>query len=489
MLGGFDGCGLKSTAKNLCFYRGAERSDLMIIGEAPGREEDLEGKPFVGRAGQLLDKMLGAIGMSEADVHITNIVYWRPPGNRTPTPQEALACRPFLERQMALVGPKVVLALGGAAAKHLFDVADGIMRIRGKWREIDMGGHQGAGHGDAAPRLPLAHAGRQGHGVARPARRQGGAEVTRTEAKNAMAKIDESFEFKPLRIATLTVSDTREKATDKSGDVLEAMIGEAGHTLAKREIVTDDRTAIRAKVESWIADASIDVVITTGGTGFTGRDVTPDAVKPLFEKEIEGFSVDLPHALVPERRDVDHPVARLRRHCQRHLHLLSAGVARSLQGRVERHPQVAARQPPPALQSRRYHAAPERDARLSAAPRSEARAAALDGNQLELRVGALEHRDRQLASDDEDEPEHHGRGAEQNAKRQSEQGQCRQLSINTAQSRGRPADASDERNPAERAEHSGRELGDLEAWAERRQVFARLVMLARDLWQLPRRGA
>ena len=106
-----------------------------------------------------------------------------------------------------------------------------------------------------------------------------------------MAKIDDSFEFKPLRIATLTVSDTREKATDKSGDVLAAMIGEAGHTLAEREIVTDDKALIRAKVESWIADPGIDVVITTGGTGFTGRDVTPDAVKPLFEKEIEGFSV------------------------------------------------------------------------------------------------------------------------------------------------------------------------------------------------------
>ncbi|MFA6139878.1 MAG: uracil-DNA glycosylase [Hyphomicrobium sp.] len=142
MLGRFEGCGLKSTAKNLCFYRGAERASLMIVGEAPGREEDIEGKPFVGRAGQLLDKMLAAIGMSEADVHITNIVYWRPPGNRTPTPQEALACRPFLERQIALVGPKVVLALGGAAAKQLFDVADGIMRIRGKWRELDMGGHK-----------------------------------------------------------------------------------------------------------------------------------------------------------------------------------------------------------------------------------------------------------------------------------------------------------------------------------------------------------
>jgi len=142
MLDRFDGCGLKATAKNLCFYRGAERTSLMIVGEAPGRDEDLEGKPFVGRAGQLLDKMLAAIGLSEESVHITNIVYWRPPGNRTPTAQEALACRPFLERQMALVGPKVVLAVGGAAAKNLFDVPDGIMRLRGKWRPLDMGGIQ-----------------------------------------------------------------------------------------------------------------------------------------------------------------------------------------------------------------------------------------------------------------------------------------------------------------------------------------------------------
>ena len=138
----FEGCGLKATAKNLCLYRGAERAPLMIIGEAPGREEDLEGKPFVGRAGQLLDKMLAAIGMDETNVHITNVVYWRPPGNRTPTPQETLACLPFLERQVALVQPKVVLALGGAAAKGLFDAADGIMRMRGKWRELNMGGYQ-----------------------------------------------------------------------------------------------------------------------------------------------------------------------------------------------------------------------------------------------------------------------------------------------------------------------------------------------------------
>jgi len=140
-LAGFDGCGLKATAKNLCFYRGAPRSRLMLIGEAPGRDEDLEGKPFVGRAGQLLDKMLAAIGLSEADVHITNIVYWRPPGNRTPTPQEAQVCRPFLERQIELVAPKVIALLGGAAAKHLLDVTEGIMRIRGKERAILIGAH------------------------------------------------------------------------------------------------------------------------------------------------------------------------------------------------------------------------------------------------------------------------------------------------------------------------------------------------------------
>jgi uracil-DNA glycosylase len=141
-LAGFEGCGLKATAKSTCFYRGAEQAPLMIIGEAPGREEDMEGKPFVGRAGMLLDKMLVAMGLTERDVHITNIVYWRPPGNRTPTAQEALACRPFLERQVALVKPKIVLALGGAAAKQLFDLAEGIMRTRGKWREAELGGHK-----------------------------------------------------------------------------------------------------------------------------------------------------------------------------------------------------------------------------------------------------------------------------------------------------------------------------------------------------------
>jgi DNA polymerase len=141
-LAAFDGCALKATAKNLCFYRGAPAARLMLIGEAPGRDEDIEGRPFVGRAGQLLDKMLAAIDLTEADVHITNIVYWRPPGNRTPTPQEAQVCRPFLERQVELVAPDFIVLLGGAAAKHMLDVADGIMRLRGRWREIEVGGRR-----------------------------------------------------------------------------------------------------------------------------------------------------------------------------------------------------------------------------------------------------------------------------------------------------------------------------------------------------------
>jgi molybdenum cofactor biosynthesis protein B len=106
-----------------------------------------------------------------------------------------------------------------------------------------------------------------------------------------MAKLDETHPFKPLNIAVLTVSDTRDLASDTSGDVLAGRIAEAGHKLADRDIVTDDLNAIRAMVESWIASPGVDVVITTGGTGFTARDVTPDAVKPLFEKEMDGFSV------------------------------------------------------------------------------------------------------------------------------------------------------------------------------------------------------
>jgi len=133
LIAAFEGCALKGTAKSLCFARGSSGARLMLIGEAPGRDEDLQGKPFVGRAGQLLDLMLTAIGLSESEVYITNTVYWRPPGNRTPTPEEVEACAPFLARQIELLAPKILVLLGGAAAKNILGVTEGIMRLRGKW--------------------------------------------------------------------------------------------------------------------------------------------------------------------------------------------------------------------------------------------------------------------------------------------------------------------------------------------------------------------
>ncbi len=138
-LEGFNGCALKATAKNLCFFRGPPRARLMIIGEAPGREEDLAGSPFVGPAGKLLERMLTSAGISEGQVHITNTVYWRPPGNRTPSPQETQTCRPFLDRQIELVEPEIIALLGGAAANTVLGIAGGITRLRGTWREVDIG--------------------------------------------------------------------------------------------------------------------------------------------------------------------------------------------------------------------------------------------------------------------------------------------------------------------------------------------------------------
>jgi uracil-DNA glycosylase len=136
----FEGCSLKRTAKSLCFARGSASASLMLIGEAPGRDEDLQGKPFVGRAGQLLDRMLAAIGLAESQVYITNTVYWRPPGNRTPTPEEIEACAPFLVRQIELLSPSILVLLGGAAAKTILGTSEGIMRLRGKWLTYCCGG-------------------------------------------------------------------------------------------------------------------------------------------------------------------------------------------------------------------------------------------------------------------------------------------------------------------------------------------------------------
>ena len=142
ILAGFDGCGLKATAKNLCFFRGAAAARLMIVGEAPGRDEDLAGTPFAGPAGALLDKMLLAIGLNSDVCHITNAVYWRPPGNRLPTPQELDVCRPFLERQIALVRPQVLVLLGATAAKQMLDIGESIVRTRGIWRDATFGEHK-----------------------------------------------------------------------------------------------------------------------------------------------------------------------------------------------------------------------------------------------------------------------------------------------------------------------------------------------------------
>lgn len=132
-LGGFDGCNLKLTAKKLVFADGNPQAKLMFVGEAPGRDEDLQGLPFVGRSGQLLDRMLGAIGLDRSSAYIANVVPWRPPGNRTPTPQETEICKPFILRQIELVNPDVLVFLGAASAKTLLGVQDGIRKMRGRW--------------------------------------------------------------------------------------------------------------------------------------------------------------------------------------------------------------------------------------------------------------------------------------------------------------------------------------------------------------------
>ncbi|WP_432284489.1 uracil-DNA glycosylase family protein [Aminobacter sp. BA135] len=131
---GFEGCNLKATAKSMVFADGNPEADLMLVGEAPGRDEDLEGLPFVGRSGQLLDRILAAIGLDRTSAYIANVIPWRPPGNRTPTPHETEICRPFVERQIALSRPKVLVTLGGPSAKLLVGSQDGILRLRGSWK-------------------------------------------------------------------------------------------------------------------------------------------------------------------------------------------------------------------------------------------------------------------------------------------------------------------------------------------------------------------
>jgi DNA polymerase len=133
ILDNFEGCALKSTATQLVFADGNPEAPLMLVGEAPGSEEDRLGLPFVGRSGKLLDRMLAAIGLDRSKVYIANIVPWRPPGNRTPTPQEATICLPFIRRQIELCDPEILVCLGGPSAQTLLGIKEGIMKARGRW--------------------------------------------------------------------------------------------------------------------------------------------------------------------------------------------------------------------------------------------------------------------------------------------------------------------------------------------------------------------
>lgn len=146
----FEGCSLKHTAKNLVFADGNPQARIMLIGEAPGRDEDLEGRPFVGPSGQLLDKMLAAIGLDRGLVYIANTLPWRPPGNRPPTSAEISICEPFIQRQIELVDPAMLVCLGGVASKQMLKSDLGIMKLRGRWMNYEISGRN-------VPVLPLFH--------------------------------------------------------------------------------------------------------------------------------------------------------------------------------------------------------------------------------------------------------------------------------------------------------------------------------------------
>ena len=148
----FEGCPLKATATNLCLYDGNPEAKIMIVGEAPGAQEDRQGKPFVGPAGQLLDRMLAAIGLDRGMVYVTNLLYWRPPGNRNPTPGEIASCLPFLERQVEILQPKLLLLVGGMSAKTLLNRSEGILKLRGRWADYH---HPRLEH--PIPALPTLH--------------------------------------------------------------------------------------------------------------------------------------------------------------------------------------------------------------------------------------------------------------------------------------------------------------------------------------------
>jgi uracil-DNA glycosylase family 4 len=148
----FEGCELKRLATNTVFADGNPLGRIMLIGEAPGRDEDAQGLPFVGRAGKLLDRMLSAIGLDRTKVYITNVLPWRPPGNRDPSPEEAAICLPFLHRHIELAQPEVMILLGAVSVRNVLGLNEGIMRARGRWET-----YQSAGLGRAVPVMPTLH--------------------------------------------------------------------------------------------------------------------------------------------------------------------------------------------------------------------------------------------------------------------------------------------------------------------------------------------
>ena len=147
----FEGCGLKKTAKSTVFSDGVSSARIMLVGEAPGQDEDRTGKPFVGRSGQLLDAMMATIGLSRAsNLYIANVIPWRPPGNRAPSVDELETCKPFILRQIELVAPEIIVLVGGTSAKTLLNTEIGITRLRGKWQTLEIGGRD-------IPALPFFH--------------------------------------------------------------------------------------------------------------------------------------------------------------------------------------------------------------------------------------------------------------------------------------------------------------------------------------------
>jgi DNA polymerase len=139
LLASFQGCGLRATATQLVFADGNPQARVMFVGEAPGYEEDVTGKPFVGRSGKLLDRMMEAIGLDRSKAYIANVIPWRPPGNRTPTPQETAICLPFIRRQIELANPDILVCLGQPSTQTLLGTREGITRTRGRWFKFDTG--------------------------------------------------------------------------------------------------------------------------------------------------------------------------------------------------------------------------------------------------------------------------------------------------------------------------------------------------------------